>query len=175
MHLARAEAKWLAVAIVAGATNLALAMIAGAVLPSVKIVLTAGLLGLVSYGVSLALFVIALRELGTARSGAYFSTAPFAGVVIAVMFLGESVTIKLVVAGVFLAVGIGLHLSERHEHAHVHGPMEHEHAHDAQEWHHQHTHTAPVLPGTRHSHFHRHEPQAHTHAHYPDAHHEHHH
>lgn len=163
--------------LVAGGTNLVLALIAGAVLPSPVIVLTAGLLGLVSYGVSLALFVVALREVGTARSAAYFSTAPFAGAVIAVTFLGESVTIQLVVAGIFMALGIGLHLSEKHEHAHTHllTEHEHEHTHDARDLHHLHTHTEPVLPGTRHTHVHRHERQAHTHAHFPDAHHEHHH
>ena len=86
----------------AGATNLALALIAGAVLPSIEIVVAAGLLGVVSYGASLALFVIALRELGTARTGAYFSTAPFAGALIAIFFLGETVTIQLVAASVLL-------------------------------------------------------------------------
>jgi drug/metabolite transporter (DMT)-like permease len=159
----------------AGATNLALALIAGAVWPAAKIVLAAGVLGLVSYGVSLALFVIALRELGTARTGAYFSTAPFAGALIAILFLGEALSIQLVGAGVLMGIGVWLHLSERHEHQHSHAPLvhEHEHTHDAYDIHHQHTHAEPVPPGTRHTHPHRHEALSHTHAHYPDAHHDH--
>src|SRR5205814_5498658 len=65
--------------LIAGVTNIALALAAGAHLPSAGILSGATILGFLSYGVSLALFVVALRELGTARTGAYFSTAPFAG------------------------------------------------------------------------------------------------
>src|SRR5712691_10136535 len=101
---------------------LALALIAGAALPSLSIALAAGLLGLLSYGLSLVLFVVALRELGTARTGAYFSIAPFAGALFAIMFLGELITIPLVVAGVLMALGVSLHLTERHEHLHTHDP-----------------------------------------------------
>lgn len=159
----------------AGTTNLVLALIAGAPWPAAGIVWGAAALGFLSYGVSLVLFVIALRELGTARSAAYFSTAPFAGAVIAVALLGEPVTWQLVAAGVLMALGVALHLSERHEHVHVHEATEHEHehTHDGQELHHQHAHDSPVPPGTRHTHPHQHESQSHTHAHYPDAHHEH--
>lgn len=156
----------------ASATNLVLALIVGAVLPSIEIVLAAGLLGLMSYGVSLALFVVALRELGTARTGAYYSTAPFAGALIAIIFLGEMVTIQLAIAGVLMAIGVWLHLTERHEHPHVHKSMEHNHEH-THDLHHQHVHSYPVAPGTRHSHLHRHESITHTHPHFPDAHHDH--
>ncbi|MND07304.1 hypothetical protein D3C83_291930 [compost metagenome] len=41
--------------------------------------LAAGLLGFLGYGISLTLFIVALRHLGTARTGAYFSVAPFFG------------------------------------------------------------------------------------------------
>lgn len=156
----------------AGATNLALALIAGAVLPSIEIVVAAGLLGVVSYGASLALFVIALRELGAARTGAYFSTAPFAGALIAIFFLGETVTIQLVAASVLMGIGVWLHLTERHEHTHNHNALDHEHEH-THDIHHQHFHPEPVSTGTRHTHPHRHEPNTHTHPHYPDAHHDH--
>ena len=156
----------------AGATNLALALIAGAVLPSIEIVVAAGLLGVVSYGASLALFVIALRELGTARTGAYFSTAPFAGALIAIFFLGETVTIQLVAASVLMGIGVWLHLTERHEHTHNHNALDHEHEH-THDIYHQHFHPEPVSTGTRHTHPHRHEPNTHTHPHYPDAHHDH--
>lgn len=156
----------------AGITNLALALIAGAALPSVAIMLAAGFLGLFSYGLSLVLFVVALRELGTARTGAYFSIAPFAGALIAITFLGEPVTVPLIAAGVLMALGVWLHLTERHDHQHTHASIEHEHEH-THDVHHQHSHAQPVPPGTRHSHWHRHEHMTHKHPHYPDSHHRH--
>jgi drug/metabolite transporter (DMT)-like permease len=172
-----ADASWIAMVkgLVAGTTNLALALALGATLPPPAIVAAAGLVGFASYGASLALFVVGLRELGTARTGAYFSVAPFFGTVLAIAVLGEPVTTPLLLAGVLMAIGVGLHLSERHEHAHLHEAMEHthEHVHGAGDVHHDHLHQPPVRPGTRHSHPHRHEPMEHTHPHFPDAHHRH--
>jgi drug/metabolite transporter (DMT)-like permease len=158
--------------LVAGATNTALALAAGASLPRLPALGSAFLVGWLGYGVSLALFVVALRELGAARTGAYFSTAPFAGALFAVLLLGEPLTVSLVLAGALMAAGVWLHVSERHEHEHTHEPMEHTHEHVHDE-HHQHAHELPVAPGTRHTHPHRHERLTHTHAHYPDAHHRH--
>ncbi len=142
--------------LVAGATNAALALAAGAKPPALGTVLGAGIIGFLGYGVSLALFVLALRQLGTARTGAYFSTAPFAGAVIAVALLREPLTTTLAIAAVLMAVGVWLHLTERRKHRHAHEPVEHthEHGHDA---HHQHAHGEPVAPGTRHTHTHWHE------------------
>lgn len=172
-----ADASWIAMVkgLVAGATNLALALALGAAWPSVPVVLAAGLLGFASYGASLALFVVGLRELGTARTGAYFSVAPFVGAILAIVLLGEAVTVALAVAGVLMAIGVALHLSERHEHRHAHEAMEHthEHAHGIGDAHHDHVHQPPVPPGTRHSHAHVHAPLVHSHPHYPDAHHRH--
>ncbi|WP_395685383.1 EamA family transporter [Caenimonas koreensis] len=172
-----ADASWVAMVkgLCAGATNLALALLTGAQWPSWHVVLGAGLVGFASYGVSLTLFVVALRELGTARTGAYFSVAPFFGAVLAIALLGDAVTTPLVAAFVLMAVGVALHLAERHAHAHSHSPMEHTHAHvhGASDPHHDHAHESFVAPGTRHSHPHQHEPLVHTHAHFPDAHHRH--
>ncbi|MBI1397953.1 MAG: EamA family transporter [Betaproteobacteria bacterium] len=156
----------------AGATNLVLAVVAGSVLPAPWVVLAAGAVGFVSYGASLALFVVALRELGTARTGAYFSTAPFTGMIIAVAVLDEPLTIRLGAATPLMAIGVWLHLTERHEHVHEHPELlhEHEHEHDV---HHRHAHDHAVPPGERHTHAHRHEPLTHSHPHYPDAHHRH--
>lgn len=156
----------------AGATNIGLALAVGATFPSAGLTVTAGSLGLLSYGVSLVLFVVALRELGTARTGAYFSTAPFAGTIFAVVFLDEAITIQLAVATILMAAGVWLHLTEHHEHEHTHEAMEHEHQHE-HDLHHQHEHPESVAPGIRHSHWHRHEPMMHKHPHYPDAHHRH--
>ncbi len=158
--------------LVAGATNTALALAAGAALPAAPVLGGALLVGWLGYGVSLALFVVALRELGTARAAAYFSTAPFAGALLAVLLLGETLTVTLFVAGALMAAGVWLHVAERHAHRHTHEPLEHSHEHEHDE-HHGHEHQPPVAPGTRHSHAHRHEPLTHAHAHYPDAHHRH--
>lgn len=158
----------------AGGTNLLLAMALGATWPGATAVLAAGLLGFAAYGASLVLFVIALRHLGTARTGAYFSVAPFFGAALAVGALGESVTWPLLVAGGLMAVGVALHLTERHAHTHHHEPLEHSHDHvHGLDAHHDHVHDTPVPPGTRHSHGHRHDELVHSHAHYPDAHHRH--
>ncbi|MBT9455421.1 MAG: DMT family transporter [Burkholderiaceae bacterium] len=159
----------------AGATNLVLALIAGAQWPGAGTVLAAGLLGFASYGASLVLFVLGLRHLGTARTGAYFSVAPFIGALLSILLLGEPVTGPLLLAGLLMAIGVALHLTERHEHEHRHEPMEHEHTHvhGTGDLHHAHEHDPPVPPGTRHRHGHRHEPMTHSHGHFPDAHHRH--
>lgn len=173
--VALADATWIASikGLAAGSVNLAIAIALGAQLPRLPVIASAMLLGLFAYGVSLALFVVALRHLGTARTGAYFSVAPFLGAVLALL-LGESATPQLLAAGALMSLGVWLHLTERHEHEHVHEALEHEHAHvHGDDPHHAHDHDPPVAPGTRHSHAHRHEPQTHTHHHFPDAHHGH--
>jgi drug/metabolite transporter (DMT)-like permease len=156
----------------AGATNLALAVATGATWPSGAVVAGAGLLGLLSYGASLVLFVVALRHLGTARTGAYFSVAPFFGAVLAIGLLGEPLTLQLVLAGVLMAVGVWLHLTESHAHRHAHEPLEHSHEHDHDE-HHRHVHADGSPATSKHTHWHRHEPMVHSHEHYPDIHHQH--
>jgi drug/metabolite transporter (DMT)-like permease len=172
-----ADASWIAMVkgLAAGATNLLLALALGAAWPPLPFAAAAALLGLFSYGVSLVLFVLGLRALGTARTGAYFSVAPFFGAVIAVVALGEPADWRLVAAALLMAAGVWLHLTERHEHLHAHEPLEHahEHVHGGGDAHHEHLHEPPVPPGTRHSHAHRHAPLVHAHPHYPDAHHRH--
>jgi len=156
---------------VSGAVNLGLALSLGAPMPALPNLSAAMGVGLLAYGVSLALFVVGLRHLGTARTGAYFSVAPFFGALLALL-MGESVTLPLLMAGALMALGIWLHLTERHEHGHAHEEMEHNHEHVHDE-HHQHVHDYPLPPGGKHSHLHRHEPLIHTHPHFPDAHHRH--
>ncbi|MGH7418933.1 MAG: EamA family transporter, partial [Candidatus Rokuibacteriota bacterium] len=123
-------------------------------------------------GVSLVLFVIALRHVGAARTGAYFSTAPFFGGAVAVIVLREAITGPLVVAGALMAVGVWLHLTERHEHLHQHEPLSHEHRH-VHDDHHQHAHDGTEPAGEPHSHWHVHTVLRHRHPHFPDIHHRH--
>lgn len=158
--------------VVAGAVNLALAFAAGAAAPSATQILGAGLIGLLGYGVSLALFVVALRELGAARAGAYFSTAPFAGVALALLALGEQPAPLFWVALPLVAAGVWLHVSEQHAHRHRHEPMEHGHSH-MHDAHHRHAHDFDWDGTEPHAHAHRHERLEHSHAHYPDIHHRH--
>lgn len=156
--------------LVAGAVNFALALATGASLPGPGLLLAGVVVGFFGIGVSLVMFMLGLRHLGTARTGAYYSLAPFIGAVLALVLLREPLTVTLVVAGTLMALGLWMHLTERHEHLHDHESLEHEHAHVHDE-HHQHTHEGPVTEA--HSHRHRHEPMRHAHPHYPDLHHRH--
>ena len=175
--VALGDASWIACVkgLCAGAVNLLLATLLGAPLPGLPTLGLALLVGFFAYGVSLALFVVGLRHLGAARTGAYFSVAPFFGAVLALLG-GEPLTPTLVLAGALMALGVWLHLTEHHFHAHEHAPLEHEHAH-SHDAHHQHEHPrAPGLqlaPGAQHTHAHQHAPLTHSHAHFPDAHHQH--
>ena len=156
----------------AGPFNLVLGLAAGAAMPALSSVALAGFVGFLGYGVSLALFVLALRHLGTARTGAYFSTAPFLGSAAAVVALGEPLTAQLAIAGCLMAAGVWLHVTEHHEHEHVHEPLAHAHPHVHDE-HHQHAHSASDPPGEPHTHFHAHGTLRHAHPHVPDMHHTH--
>lgn len=158
--------------LVAGGINFGLALLRGAPVPDAGIVIAAGLVGLLGYGFSLVLFVLALRHLGTARTGAYFSTAPFIGAAIALAGFGEAVSPQLLIAGALMAFGVWLHLTEHHEHTHEHTALEHTHGH-RHDQHHQHTHATSDPVGDPHSHAHSHARVRHAHPHYPDAHHDH--
>ena len=168
------DATWIASikGLVAGSINLLLALWLGATLPSIPAISAGLLIGLLAYGMSLSLFVVGLRHLGTARTGAYFSVAPFFGAILAIPLLHEPISERLLVAGALMLAGVWLHLTEQHSHEHAHEAFEHDHEHTHDE-HHQHAHDPPVAPGTKHSHPHRHDPLTHTHAHFPDAHHRH--
>jgi drug/metabolite transporter (DMT)-like permease len=160
--------------LVAGTVNVAIGLLLGGRLAGAFTTAGALALGFVSYGLSLVLFILALRQLGTARTGAYFSTAPFIGAAASVLLRGEPVTGGLLAGGALMALGVWLHLTERHEHFHMHEATthSHRHVHDA---HHRHEHA----PGTEaegaepHAHEHTHGALGHAHPHYPDLHHRH--
>ena len=158
--------------LIAGTINLVIALGHGAAFPSDAAIAAAAVVGFFGYGVSFALFVLALRHLGTARTGAFFSLAPFVGAVLSIALIGEAITFQLVIAGLLMALGLWLHLSEQHEHEHAHEALEHEHRH-RHDAHHQHAHDADTPSGEPHSHWHRHAPMVHRHPHYPDIHHRH--
>jgi drug/metabolite transporter (DMT)-like permease len=158
--------------VAAGAVNLTLALLFGARLPALGPLAGAAIVGFLGYGVSLVMFVLGLRFLGAARTGAYFSAAPFIGAVLSLSMFHEPLTARLVAAGGLMGLGLYLHLSESHSHTHEHRSLDHEHSHIHDE-HHQHPHGPCDASGEPHSHRHRHAPMRHKHPHYPDLHHRH--
>jgi drug/metabolite transporter (DMT)-like permease len=156
----------------AGIVNTSLAMFLGLKFPTLSITAGALLVGFLGYGISLVCFVVALRGLGSARTGAYFSTAPFIGAAVSIIFFGESASILFWEASLLMGAGVWLHLTEKHSHEHVHEAIFHAHKHSHDE-HHQHTHDFPWDGTEPHSHPHLHEAIRHTHPHYPDIHHRH--
>lgn len=158
--------------LVAGCVNLSLAMLSGWQPAVTATFLAALILGLFGYGVSLTLFVWCLRHLGTARTGAYFSVAPFFGAATALLLLAERPGVAFWLAAVMMAIGVWLHVSERHTHVHRHERLAHTHSHRHDE-HHRHEHDQAWNGSEPHTHAHEHEPLVHAHPHYPDLHHRH--
>ena len=158
--------------IVAGIVNLSLALVIGDKLPEWRFLLLACVIGFLSYGVSLSLYIRALRHLGAARTGACFATAPFLGALLSVTLLQEPITFRFLMAGALMAFGVWLHITEKHSHEHTHEELEHEHMHMHDE-HHRHEHEGSIPLTEPHSHRHRHERLTHSHPHFPDLHHQH--
>lgn len=156
----------------AGAVNLGLALALGVPLPAWPLAGAAMVVGLLGYGVSLVFFVRALRELGTSRTGAYFSIAPFIGAAFGIVLLGEPTPPPFWLAAFLMGIGVWLHLTEHHGHAHAHEPLTHAHAHVHDE-HHRHEHDFNWDGREPHDHPHAHAPLRHHHPHFPDIHHRH--
>jgi drug/metabolite transporter (DMT)-like permease len=157
--------------ITAGIVSLLLAIAVESQFPEPKAALQAMLLGVFSYGLSIVLFVLALRQAGTARTSALFSTAPLAGVILSLAIFQEPPPLSFWIALPLMALGTILLLREQHQHIHIHERLVHEHAHDHAELHHNHNHE-PSVAGV-HSHLHTHDEIEHTHEHLPDIHHRH--
>jgi len=158
----------------AGVFNLVASLVLGVFHCSAQTAVLGLVVGFLGYGLSLAFFVTALRHIGTARTGAYFSLAPFWGTLLAIVMLGERISSSLLIAGALMAVGLWIHVTESHDHAHEHEDLLHDHSHVHDE-HHSHPHDDLPDPSSEHAHLHRHERLVHTHFHFPDIHHRHHH
>ena len=158
----------------AGTFSLLLALSVRSSLPSVRVGLAAMLLGCVSYGLSIALFVRALRDLGAARTAALFGTAPFIGAILSFVVFTDVPTPFFLVSCFLMVVGAALLLGETHQHRHEHPVLDHDHRHRHDDGHHYHVHMPGEISASGyHSHPHRHAPTTHTHPHTPDLHHEH--
>lgn len=156
----------------AGLVNTALALVAGARLPAIPELLASLTIGFLGYGVSLSLYVLALRHIGAARTGAYFAMAPFIGAVVSLLIFREALSIQLLLAGGLMGLGLWLHLTEHHSHKHAHQEIQHEHEHVHDE-HQQHEHGPDDPPGEPHVHAHMHDRIVQEHPHFPDEHHMH--
>ena len=159
--------------LVAGGFSLVLALALGKPFPGAEHIVLGLLLGSVSYGISIVLFVRALRHLGAARTGVLFGTAPFIGAAVSLMVFRDLPTLPFILSLPLLGVGVVILSRERHEHRHAHTLLTHTHLHTHADGHHNHVHEDGVDPAFGHAHLHTHEPMVHTHAHRPDVHHRH--
>lgn len=145
-------------------------------LPNYKVMLLAMLLGCLSYGASIILFIMAMRNLGAVRTSALFGTAPFTGALLSFALFKDLPGIPFFIALPFMIIGAALLLSEEHTHNHCHAMINHEHRHSHEDGHHKHQHpNDAVSRNACHSHFHIHDAVEHSHHHTPDIHHWHNH
>lgn len=175
--------------LIAGSTNLFISYyILNITFPQYSLIAKSFAIGFFGYGLSLVFFVLALRHIGTSRTGAYFSLAPFFGSIVSIIIFKEDLTLAFCAAFLMMAAGVYCHLSENHDHGHEHEYIGHEHLHTHDDMHHDHEHEGEKVFKTEgggsinggkediksaHSHFHEHHRFFHTHFHYPDSHHEH--
>ncbi len=159
--------------LVAGAVNLSLGLlIEGPTRAAGSLVPLALLVGALSYGISIMLYITGAQQLGASRSQLLFATSPFLGVVLAWVALHEPVLPIQLAAAALILVGLSVMLTARHEHEHSHESMFHTHSHRHDDGHHNHVHPG-LPPWVRHTHPHQHEPLTHSHPHVPDLHHRH--
>lgn len=128
-------------------------------------------IGALSYGLSLVLFVEALRKIGSARTSTFFAVGPFIGTLLSVFILGEQPPALFWVAALFMIAGVFFLYREKHRHLHTHEAITHTHMHIHDE-HHQHANEGLDFMEP-HEHIHSHGPITHIHGHWPDIHHRH--
>ncbi len=155
----------------AGTISLLLALILGAKIPLNFTIVYALLLGAFSYGISLVFFIKALKGLGSARTGVFFSFAPFIGALVSLIILREWIGWVMIPAAGLMIIGVWLISSEKHAHVHLHGAVTHTHSHVHDDMHHQHSHDGPIKEP--HTHEHTHLELEHAHVHWPDTFHRH--
>jgi drug/metabolite transporter (DMT)-like permease len=159
--------------LVAGTISLTLAILVGNRLPDWKILLGAMLLGSVSYGLSITLFIRAMRGLGAARTSALFGTAPLAGLLFSILLFKEPIGFLFLLSIPLMVVGTMFLIYEKHDHYHIHEATIHDHSHNHTDGHHNHQHNDYVNSSISHSHLHEHQQLEHKHNHMPDINHRH--
>lgn len=131
------------------------------------------LLGFVSYGLSILLYIKAQRGLGAARTSMYYASAPFIGVAVSFILFGEMPNLSFGIGAILMIAGVVLAILEKHSHIHKHAGLTHEHPHSHEDEHHAHGHDTNPDAGAVHTHEHVHEATEHEHDHRPDIHHRH--
>jgi Permeases of the drug/metabolite transporter (DMT) superfamily len=157
----------------AGLFSLFLSFLLKSHMPDIKLILGAMILGFFSYGFSIVLFVFAMRSLGSARTSAFFGTAPFIGTILSLLLFRSTPGVPFIIAFPIIFSGTILLLKDKHEHEHLHEALKHEHKHSHNDGHHNHVHESISSSDITHSHAHTHESLVHTHPHTPDTHHRH--
>ena len=130
------------------------------------------LLGFFAFGLSIFFYIKAQRDLGAARTSAYYAIAPFVGAALSFLIFRDSITILFAIALLIMIVGAYLAAFEKHTHFHIHDMVEHDHRHSHESLHHNHQHEEEI-EGEEHNHLHVHTPTTHEHEHTPDTHHSH--
>ncbi len=157
---------------VAGFVNLTIGVTLTPLSAAWHILVAALLVGALSYGASIVLYIRSAQGLGATRAQVIFSSAPFFGVALAVAVLGDPISVLHGIAALLFVMAVAFLLLDSHSHFHTHEALEHEHSHRHDDGHHTHVHSD--LPSSaRHTHRHAHEPVVHRHPHWPDLHHRH--
>jgi drug/metabolite transporter (DMT)-like permease len=157
---------------IAGTVNLSIGATLAPISVDVQTLAIALFVGALSYGASIVFYIRSAQKIGATRAQVLFSSAPFFGVALSVIFVGESLSIMYVIAIPIFIFGVAFLLMEDHDHAHSHDAITHEHFHRHDDGHHTHEH--PDLPeSVHHTHQHTHEALHHSHPHWPDIHHRH--
>jgi hypothetical protein len=131
------------------------------------------LLGSLCYGLSITLFIWAMRGLGAARTSALYGTAPLAGIALSFLLFQDEISVMFMLAVPLMVVGTIFLVYEEHTHTHVHDSILHEHLHSHDDEHHSHEHGENERDAEAHSHTHEHSNTEHAHHHMPDTHHRH--
>lgn len=162
--------------VVSGLVSFMLSIILKNNIPDFKIIMIAMVIGFFCYGLSIVLYVFAMRDLGSARTSALYGSAPFVGSILSFILLGDIPSNTFFIALPIMLIGVILLLKEEHFHTHTHEPLQHEHRHKHPDIHHEHGHTdGQAIINGYHSHYHTHKLVDHVHAHFPDIHHRHNH
>ena len=148
--------------IFSGLGSLTVALVVGEEIPGVLWIAAVLLLGFVAYGLSINFYIKAQKDLGAAKTSAYYSVAPFLGVAFGMLILGERPAIQfyiglaIMVIATVLMIKDTISLQHTHEHSHIHN---HEHKHGNLVHSHEHTHIHS------HTHIHGENEAFHSHTH----------
>ena len=157
---------------IAGTTNLIISILLELQGKAMWVLASAVIVGIFSYGFSISLYILAAQNLGATRSQMIFASAPFCGVALSVVLVGETISVIQAMAAVILVISLTVLLRDQHTHSHTHEPLLHKHRHRHDDGHHDHVHTDGE-GAVYHSQWHTHEPITHAHPHWPDIHHRH--